>query len=351
MPIQPRPYLNQIAQLIFVLMGATAILYFSQCILVPILFSLVLALLLLPLCRKIESIGSPKALAATIGILLLITVFAVIFFVLYWQLSQLIQDSGQMRDKIDALIKQVQQNIDQKFGLPPREQKKIIEQSNGNVMSSVSGVFGGLFGILVDIILVLVYIFLLLVFRSHLLTGLLKAVPDTQRENVRKISREAAGVSQQYLLGLAMMIGCLWVMYGIGFSLIGVKYAIFFAVLCGTLELIPFIGNLTGTILTVGISLVQGASLGQVGGIVGIYAVVQFTQSYMLEPMIVGRQVNLNPLTTILCIVVFEAIWGVPGMVLAVPLTGMFKIACDHFEQLKPYGFLLGEVPKTKKAK
>jgi predicted PurR-regulated permease PerM len=55
-----------------------------------------------------------------------------------------------------------------------------------------------------------------------------------------------------------MMIVLLWVMYGIGFTIAGVKNAFFFAIICGILEIIPFVGNLAGTALTLAMSLVQG---------------------------------------------------------------------------------------------
>jgi predicted PurR-regulated permease PerM len=83
-------------------------------------------------------------------------------------------------------------------------------------------------------------------------------------------------------------------------------------------------------------------------GILITYAIVQFFQSYILEPLVVGAEVNINPLFTIIIIVVGEMVWGVGGMVLAIPMLGIVKIICDHIEPLKPYGFLIGEEKKKK---
>jgi predicted PurR-regulated permease PerM len=137
-------------------------------------------------------------------------------------------------------------------------------------------------------------------------------------------------------------------MYGIGFSIAGVKNAFFFAILCGLLEIIPFVGNLAGTALTVLMALTQGGGGNIVIGVLITYALVQFIQTYILEPLVVGAEVNINPLFTIIAIVLGELIWGVPGMVLAIPLTGIFKIICDNVESLKPYGFLIGKEKKKK---
>jgi predicted PurR-regulated permease PerM len=156
-------------------------------------------------------------------------------------------------------------------------------------------------------------------------------------------------VAHQYLSGLSMMILMLWVLYGIGFSIVGIRNPLFFAVLCGMLEIVPFVGNLTGTTLTVVMALSQGGGGGMALGVLAVYLCVQFVQSYILEPLIVGAEVNINPLFTIIVLVVGELVWGIPGLILAIPLLGIAKIICDNVEGLKPIGFLIGESNGGKK--
>ena len=145
-----------------------------------------------------------------------------------------------------------------------------------------------------------------------------------------------------------MMIACLWIMYSIGFSIVGVKYAILFAIICGILEIIPFIGNLTGTLLAILMVVIQGGGTEMVLGVVITYLIVQFLQTYLLEPLVVGAGVNINPLFTIIILVLGELVWGIPGMVLAIPLLAIVKIICDHIPSLKPYGYLIGSDQKKK---
>ncbi|HZF99642.1 MAG TPA: AI-2E family transporter, partial [Chitinophagales bacterium] len=145
---------------------------------------------------------------------------------------------------------------------------------------------------------------------------------------------------------LAMMIVSLWVMYSIGFSIAGVENAFFFAVLCGLLEIVPFVGNIAGTLLTLAMSVVQGGGTGVLIGILVTYGVVQFVQTYLLEPLVVGAEVSINPLFTIVGLVAGEMLWGIPGMIMAIPLMGIAKIVCDHVEPLKPYAYLIGNDKK-----
>ena len=142
------------------------------------------------------------------------------------------------------------------------------------------------------------------------------------------------------------MIACLWVMYGIGFSIVGVKNALFFAELCGILEIVPFVGNLVGSSLALLMVIIQGGSNTMILGVIIVYAVIQFLQTYILEPLVVGAEVHINPLFTIMVLVVGEMIWGLPGMILAIPLLGIVKIICENVEPLKPYAFLIGDKKK-----
>jgi predicted PurR-regulated permease PerM len=207
--------------------------------------------------------------------------------------------------------------------------------------------FGGSFAyVLTTFFLVLAYVFLLLFYRRHLWQFIIKLTQKSDHEKMLSVVQSSVKVSQQYLIGLAKMIVCLWIMYSISFGILGVKNAIFFAILCGLLEIIPFIGNITGTLLTVFVSAAQGASLPLLGGILLIYAIVQFIQGWVLEPLIVGHQVKINPMFTIIALVLGELAWGIPGIFLAIPILAICKTVCDHIESLKPYGFLMGEIRK-----
>jgi predicted PurR-regulated permease PerM len=194
-----------------------------------------------------------------------------------------------------------------------------------------------------------VYFAFLLYYRNHIKNFLLKLVKPSKQEEMKQVIYNATNVSQQYLLGLSKMIILLWIMYGIGFSAIGVENAIFFAILCGLLEIVPYVGNITGTILTVLVSAIHGANPSMLGGIIVVYGIVQLIQGWLLEPLILGPQVKINPLFTIIVLVLGQLLWGIPGIILAIPLTAIFKIICDHIESLKPYGFLIGEISVPKK--
>jgi predicted PurR-regulated permease PerM len=336
------PALVKTSLIIFIIIGGTVILHFGKWLLVPLAFALVLAMLLVPLSKKLEKRGVSRLLATTLCILTLMLTFAIIIGLLAWQLSNVMDDVNQIKHRLAVVSEHFQRVITNYTGIEKPQQEEMIKKVGpGDMLAQAPSI---LLGITLDIILILVYMFLMMCFRSHLMKFLMKAVPADQQDKTTTIVYEASEVSQKYLSGMALMILSLWIMYGIGFSIIGVRYALFFAVLCGTLEMVPFIGNLTGTILTVLMGVIQGGDVKLIVGILIVYGLVQFIESYILQPWVVGNEVNLNPFFTILSIVIGEAIWGVSGMILAIPVFGMMKIVFDRFQPLKPYGFLLGGI-------
>lgn len=326
------------------------ILVYGKPFLVPLCFAALLSMLLYPVSKKLEGWGVNKGLSAVLSILGLVVLVGGIVWVLSIQISDIRSNAGSIEQNINKQIASVQEFVSKNLGISAKKQQEIIQkqqQSSGSKISAfITGSVKSLGSALTDILLVLVYLFLFLYFRRHLQNFATMLVPKQEKGETIEVIRNARKVAQKYLTGLALMIATLWVMYSIGFAIVGVKNPIFFAVLCGLLEIVPFVGNLAGTGITLLFALAQGASTGVLIGIAVTYATVQFIQSYLIEPLVVGKEVSIHPLFTIIGIVAGEFIWGIPGMILALPTLGVVKIICDHVDSLKPYGYLIGEEKK-----
>jgi predicted PurR-regulated permease PerM len=110
------------------------------------------------------------------------------------------------------------------------------------------------------------------------------------------------------------------------------------------LSLIPYIGNMIGVVLAVVLGALTSDDVGSaLIGIAITFTIAQFVESYILEPYVVGQQVDLNPVLTILGVVAGSAVWGVAGMIIAIPVMGIIKVVCDQIDVLRPIGYLLGE--------
>jgi predicted PurR-regulated permease PerM len=342
----PYQNLKKTALILLILVLILVILYFGKSFLVPVTFAALLATLLHPASRWLQRKGVNRALSILLSMILLVGFFAGLIALLSWQVADLAKDAPQIEKQVTERYQQVQEYVNKTLNISPKKQQEIIDEQkssgSGKAGGMLTGIVSSLGGFVTDIILTLVYIFLFMYYKDHLKKFVVRLAPDDKKEVALQIIHDSAKVSQQYLTGLAMMIGALWVMYGIGFSIVGVKSPVFFAILCGMLEIIPFIGNIIGTTLTLAVSVMQGGGTNLIIGILVTYGVVQFVQTYLLEPLVVGAEVNINPLFTILCLVAGEMVWGLPGMILAIPVTGIAKIVFDHIEPLKPFGELIG---------
>jgi predicted PurR-regulated permease PerM len=343
-----QPYLQKIVFVLLFAFLVVAGLHYTKPFLVPVCFGGLLAMLFIPLSLWFEKKGIPRGLAILICILIFLAIITGVIWLISWQITDLASEATDVENKVKQMIGQVEQYIQNHFGVPPKEQEKMITDQTKGSSSLLSNIGSSVTGFIVDFILVLVYIFLFMYYRVRIKTFILQLIPAQQKKNTETIIHDIEKVSQKYITGLGMMIGCLWIMYSIGFSIVGVKYAVLFAILCGLLEIVPFVGNLTGNILAIVMVLVQGGGISMVIGVLITYLIIQFLQTYLLEPLVVGAEVNINPLFTIIVLVLGELIWGIPGMVLAIPLLGIVKIICDHVELLKPYGYLIGSGKKKR---
>ena len=324
-------------------------LYFGKDFLMPIFIGTILATIFLPFCKWMEGKKVPEFLAPLICLLILLIFITGIVLLLLWQISDLANDAEIIWERATKLFANFQQYIYDNANISKEQQTEMFRDEQSLVTKFIPSILGSLAYLFTNFFLVLIYIYLLLYYRVHIRNFILKLAPPNQKDDVRQVIYKATKVSQQYLIGLGKMIIWLWIMYAIGFSIAGVENPIFFAILCGLLEIVPYIGNITGTALTVLVSAAKGADSSMLAGIVLTYGIVQFIQGWVLETIIVGPQVRINPLFTILALVLGELIWGIPGIILAIPLIAMLKIVYDHVENLKPYGFLLGEAERPAK--
>jgi predicted PurR-regulated permease PerM len=344
--------LNKTIKVLLFVFLAAVILHHGKPFFVPLTIAALLSMLLLPVSLKLEDWGVNKAISVVLSILLVVLFFGGVIALLAWQVSDISQNASQIEQSINQKIQQLKEFASSSLGISQQKQQEMMQKqqqsSGGKLASTFSAALASIGTLLTNFLLVLVYMFLFMYFRAHLKKFILKIVPKGEQAEAGKVIESARKVAQKYITGLMLMIVGLWIMYSIGFAIAGVKNFFFFAVICGLLEIIPFVGNLAGNALTIIVALAQGGSMNVVIGILITYAVVQFIQSYILEPLVVGSEVNINPVFTIIGIIAGEFIWGIPGMILAVPILGITKIICDHIEPLKPYGFLIGEEKKSK---
>ena len=195
-----------------------------------------------------------------------------------------------------------------------------------------------------DFVLTPLYMFFFLLYRSFLISFLYKATSKvSDKKKMRIILDQLYKVQQNYLIGLVSVMTIVGLLNSIGLLALGIDYPFFFGFLCALLLLVPYIGIIIGSLLPALIALATKDSYWYAVGVIAIFGFIQFVEGNFITPKITGSKVSLNSFVSILVIILFSMIWGIPGMILALPMTASLKVIFDHSEKFKPIGFLLGQ--------
>ncbi|WP_332368158.1 AI-2E family transporter [Spirosoma telluris] len=191
--------------------------------------------------------------------------------------------------------------------------------------------------------LIPIYVFLLLYYRTMLLHFVVVLFSEKHTERVREVLGEVKVVIQSYMVGLLIETSCVAALNSIGLLILNVQYAVLLGIMAAILNLIPYIGGLVATLLTVLITFSNNPELSVILGVVGIFLLVQFIDNNVFVPLIVASKVQVNALVSIVGVLIGGALAGVSGMFLSIPAIAIMKVIFDRVDSLRPWGVLLGD--------
>ena len=313
-------------------------------ILVPIAFSVLIAILLNPLYARIERV-MPKVPAILLTLLIAILLVAGLFYFLSTQISVFLDSLPQIKMKLASLLVDVEAWAKAKFGL---DLKKQIAALQGGLLSGsmISSTVAPVLGLISVVLLIPTYVFLLLYYKPLILDFLFQIFSEKYSLRVAEILSETKGAVQSFMQGLMIEMLIVSVMNAVALFIIGVPSAIVIGVIGGILNMIPYIGGLVAiAIPLLMVTITKDGFSGQIA-VIASYLVIQFIDNNILVPRIVSSKVQINALISIIVVLLGDILWGVSGMFLAIPLIGVLKIIFDRVDDMKPWGMLLGtEVP------
>ncbi len=325
--------------LVYVLVVAREFLY-------PIVMAMLFAYLLYPIVKWLENRGLPRILANFLTIITAMAFFAGLFILLYKQLSIFLTDFPELKEKALANIDNLQAVIDRKFSDDSQANERWLRLQVQNALelsgNALAEVLLATTNTVTKFALMPVYMFLMLYYRNKFESFLLRAMPSHKHGKLKTIIDEISNVTKHYMGGVVIVILILCFINSTGLLIIGVEYAILLGIVSAFINFIPYFGTLIGGAVPLLYVLVVQGDPQKALAVLLFFLGVQFTENNILTPNITGSRVNINPLFTILSIIVGGMIWGLPGMFVAVPLLGMFKIYFDNTPALQPYAFLLG---------
>jgi predicted PurR-regulated permease PerM len=346
--METQPFYYRVTVKLFLAVLIVYVLVMAREILVPIAIAVLFTFMLLPVSQWLEKHGLPRWLSIVLSILLAMLVFGSIVYFFVTQIMGFREDIPVLREQVLKKGESILAYIEQTFNISQDRQKAMLQSRLSNAAGESSSViltfFSATTAFLASFALIPIYIFFLTYFREKYKRFISLVVnKEEEHEHVLGIIHKTSQVSQRYLKGIMLDVAILSVLNSTGFLLLGLEHAILFGVLAAMLNIIPYVGVLIGSLLPVAMALVTKDQIGYAIGAAGVCLVVQFIDNNFITPYVVGSSVSINPLTATLVLIASAAIWGVAGMIICIPLTGMIKVVCDNVDSLKPYGFLIGE--------
>ncbi len=322
-------------------------------ILIPLAFGGLLGMLLYPICRKLETWKVPRIVAIFICIILVIALITGLLLLVINQFSLFSEELPIYSIKLKDLLSKLQILIEQKLhirkGKQGAELQKYGLEALKNSGDYISGFLSSTSSILANAALVPIYVFFFLYYRDFIRKFLHKVFVSTKNIKIDQVLSRIYFVIQNYLFGLFLVIFIVAILNSIGLLILGIDYAIFFGTFGAFLLLIPYIGITIGALLPITIALLTKDSPIYALGVLALFMSVQAFESNFITPYVVGSKVSINSFAAILALLLGGQLWGMAGLVLALPSIAILKVVFDNVDSLKPYGFLLGEAEVKKK--
>lgn len=317
-------------------------------LLVPLLIAGYTAMLLTSTCNWLERRKIPRSISAFIVLAVFLAFILGILALIYVQVKVFAADLGDdLATRFNGFIVQANAWCVESFGFDPGmrngfEVEKAVEIVQTENTSATTLIFTTI-NTLSDIILLPVFIFFLLIYRDHLAVFITKVFKKENNSMLLEKMKSLRQIVHQYIVGASKVMFILAVVNTAVLFALGIEHAIFFGVLAGMLNIIPYLGPSLGAVLPFVFALITKDSLFYPIAIVVSFTFIQLLEGAFLTPKITGGNVNLNALITFIGLLIGGAIWGIAGMILIIPSIAILKKLFEMSPDTQPYAYLFGE--------
>jgi len=324
-----------------------SMLYIGKALLLPLIFALVIAIVLHPVVNILTRFRIKRVVAIILTLLVTIIVITAFSSFLISQIVRFSDTWPKMVVKLTDSMNEAVTWISGNFDIRPQKIFEWIEKTRGEFINTSGSAIGNtLLNVgngLIVILLVPVYVFMILFYHPLLIDFFRRVFGADHQTEVSSVIAQVKTLIQRYLTGLFFEFLIIAILNTIALLLLGIEYAILLGVLGALLNIIPYLGGLVAVALPMIVALVTKDSSWYPMYVLAAYYFIQLIDNNYIVPKVVASKVKINALVSIVVVLAFGALWGIPGMFLSIPLTAIIKLIFDHIEPLKPWGFLLGD--------
>ncbi|SHE58052.1 AI-2E family transporter [Desulforamulus putei] len=308
-------------------------LYLVRQLFLPFILAIILVYLLNPVVGRMEKRGSPRVAAILILYLGVIIVVTGLFMYgvprMVNQLETLVESIPVYTDQVEGMVQNIQQSFDNST-IPPGVHQIVDERIRWaelrlmGMVRQVMDLLLALLGNLFNFALAPVLAFYMMKDLEHLKKWAISQVPGEWTTDVLYLAKQIDHVFASFIRGHLTVVLIVGVLTSIAFMLIGLQFATMLGIIAGLAELIPYFGPLIGAIPAVAMALLQSKWLA-VKVVIAVF-VIQQLEGNIISPKILGHSVGLHPLAIIIALLAGGHLFGIAGMLLAVPLAAIARI-------------------------
>lgn len=310
-------------------------LHFIPNTMTPLLIGLILAYAFDPIIDYFENKGMKRKKVVfwffvLIGFIFLFIITILIPY-LFIQLSELIENIPSILLKISEWISN-KLNIEtsilkQKITLFLKEQYSVDNFSKFAKIVRISFTStASWIGTLATALIIPIFFYFLLLDIDKIKESAFRLVPKQYQSFVKVRLQKVDTILSGFIRGQLTVACVLSILYSIGLSIVGIKYGLLIGITAGILNIVPYLGVGLGIICSIVMAFVEGNLWIQIIGVLLVFGVVQTLEGFFITPNIVGNKVGLNPFTTIIAIVIGGELFGISGMLVAIPLGGICRV-------------------------
>jgi predicted PurR-regulated permease PerM len=320
-------------------------LYFMRAMLLPLVLALLLSYLLVPLVRGLARIKIRPLFGSAIVLLALIAAIG-------YSVSLLSEPAAGWIEKAPYSLQQLKAKL-----LPLKKPIEKVAQASGEldkltttdteqakpqaVVVKRSALAEAFFTqgpeFVASAVVMFILLYFLLAYDGVFLEKIIRITPRlADKKKAVSIIRDIEAHISRYLLTITAINIGLGVAVGVTVYFLGLRNPLMWGVMVALLNFVPYLGALTGIIcMTLG-AVLSYDSLGYALVFPGSYLLLAILEGNFITPMILGRSLTLNPVLILIALAFWGWMWGISGMILAVPILASFKIFCDHIEPMAP---------------
>jgi predicted PurR-regulated permease PerM len=346
----PHPGLARLNKILLFAILISIVLYFGRDFFKLISFAGLLAMLMTPVANKLENRGISRVFSSVISVLIIVAVFSGAIVLLSAQIGNIGKELPLILLRYEEIKLDIQSWINDSLGVSTQQLRVHASDVFRNAGSFLGEMVKGTVTFIGSLLLVLVFIFLFLMQRNKYKNFVVMLYKEEKRDEAREMIEKIGKVAQQYLTGRLVAACIMGVLFLIGFWIIGLKNAVVLSLIVALMTVIPYVGALIGGLVPFFISIIDG-SFNQSIWVVIIILAVNVIDHYFIEPYVVGGSVNISPFFTIFVPILGGLIWGIAGIILFLPLSGILKIVFENVESLQPYASLIGDQRESSETK